>query len=294
MFGGQGQDDAELLNDLWLIRPNQLRNKGSIDIENLRYKSQDPELTLTIECISEFSGQAPCPRYGATMVHLNLQQSNQQLLVVYGGRNDNIYEWTGSMTLNDVCIFNINLCKWQTLAMFGQMPPSRTNHTMLALNDLGSHRADFLIFGGTNQNAYCRNRIYKFTLVDNKQSKSNSILKKSNIKANWKKSGLQVSINAQDQQTVRGDRATIDHLKSIKDNETISTLNSSQDELKNFRTAYDIFESQLHGDQKNMQPRDSIESIRSRLSLQIIQNFQDKFTENSSVSQMQDTADSKQ
>ena len=55
MFGGQGQDDAELFNDLWLIRPNQLRNKGSIDIENLRYKSQDPELTLTIECISEFS-----------------------------------------------------------------------------------------------------------------------------------------------------------------------------------------------------------------------------------------------
>ena len=46
------------------------------------------------------------------MVHLKLKQSGTQLLVVYGGRNDNIYEWTGSMTLNDICIYNINKSKW--------------------------------------------------------------------------------------------------------------------------------------------------------------------------------------
>ena len=84
------------------------------------------------------------------MVHLKLQQSDVQLLVLYGGRNDNIYEWTGTMTLNDICIFNLNLCTWQSLAIFGQMPPSRTNHTMAALDDLSGHRAGFVIFGGTN------------------------------------------------------------------------------------------------------------------------------------------------
>ena len=164
LFGGQGQEDSELMNDLWLIKPKYLRNKGMIDGLNFEYKDKDPELTLMVEKITEFKGQAPCPRYGATMVHLNLKSSGNQLLVIYGGRNDKIYEWTGSMTLNDICIFNINLSTWEALAMFGQMPPSRTNHTMAALSDLGN-RTGFVIFGGTNQNAYCRNRIFQFTLM---------------------------------------------------------------------------------------------------------------------------------
>ena len=72
MFGGQGKEDVELMNDLWLIRPFYMRNLGSIDINTLKYKSKRPELTLTIEKVTEYSGQAPCPRYGATMVHLHL------------------------------------------------------------------------------------------------------------------------------------------------------------------------------------------------------------------------------
>ena len=56
MFGGQGQDDAELMNDLWLIRPHYHRNKSLIDGVTLSYKSKDPELSIIIEKITEFSG----------------------------------------------------------------------------------------------------------------------------------------------------------------------------------------------------------------------------------------------
>ena len=63
------------MNDLWLIKPKYLRNKGMIDGLNFEYKDKDPELTLMVEKITEFKGQAPCPRYGATMVHLNLKSS---------------------------------------------------------------------------------------------------------------------------------------------------------------------------------------------------------------------------
>lgn len=59
--------------------------------------------------ITDYSGQAPCPRYSAQMIHLSLKRSGHHLLVLFGGRNDKIYELTGSMTLNDICIFNINL-----------------------------------------------------------------------------------------------------------------------------------------------------------------------------------------
>ena len=56
MFGGQGQNDAELMNDLWLIRPNHAKNKAVIDAQSLKYKIEDPELTITVQKISEYSG----------------------------------------------------------------------------------------------------------------------------------------------------------------------------------------------------------------------------------------------
>ena len=53
------------------------------------------------------------------MVHINNKKTGHQLLVIYGGRNDKIYESTGSAALNDISIYNINLRQWEAVAMIG-------------------------------------------------------------------------------------------------------------------------------------------------------------------------------
>ena len=68
------------------------------------------------------------------MIHINIKKTNNQMLVVYGGRNDKIYATTGSVALNDICLFNINLSQWESIAMFGQLPMSRWKHAMVAMN----------------------------------------------------------------------------------------------------------------------------------------------------------------
>ena len=131
LFGGHNREE-ENLNDLWLIKPEYYTNKRMIDDVKYTYTCRDPELTLNVSQITNFSGQPPCPRTGATMITLNIKKTGHQLLVIYGGRNDQIYKQTGSAALNDVCIFNINLRKWESLAMFGQMPMSRWKHSMVS------------------------------------------------------------------------------------------------------------------------------------------------------------------
>lgn len=76
-----------------------------------QYTCKDPELTLNVRQITNYAGQPPCPRIGASMVHLALggkHGNGQHLLVIYGGRNDRVYESTGNVALNDICIFNLN------------------------------------------------------------------------------------------------------------------------------------------------------------------------------------------
>lgn len=48
LFGGQGRDDAPL-NDIWLIKPEHLTNKRSIDNIKCTYTSMEPELTLNVK-----------------------------------------------------------------------------------------------------------------------------------------------------------------------------------------------------------------------------------------------------
>ena len=101
--------DEEKLNDLWLIKPEHYTNKRMIHEKTYKYTRKDPELTLNVQQITNIAGQPPCPRSGATMIHLNIKKAGHQMLVIYGGRNDKIFEYTRSVALNDVCMFNINL-----------------------------------------------------------------------------------------------------------------------------------------------------------------------------------------
>ena len=73
IFGGQSRDEVNL-NDLWLIKPEYYTNKRMIDEVKYQYTCKDPELTLNVQQITNFSGQPPCPRFGATMVHINTRK----------------------------------------------------------------------------------------------------------------------------------------------------------------------------------------------------------------------------
>ena len=83
------------------------------------------------------------------MILLPLSKSCHQLLVIYGGRNDRIYEHTGGVAMNDICIYNINLNQWETLATFGQIPLGRWKHCMIPMVSR-EHSDGIMIFGGVN------------------------------------------------------------------------------------------------------------------------------------------------
>ena len=102
------------------------------------------------------------------MVHLNIKHSGNQLLVVYGGRNDKIYGSTGNVALNDICVFNCNQSTWEPLAMFGQMPCSRWSHTMVAMSNTQSYHEGFLVFGGVNLRTYCKSNFFTFSFSHKK------------------------------------------------------------------------------------------------------------------------------
>lgn len=55
MFGGQSRDEVNL-NDLWLIKPEYYTNKRMIDEVKYQYTCKDPELTLNVQQITNFSG----------------------------------------------------------------------------------------------------------------------------------------------------------------------------------------------------------------------------------------------
>ena len=89
-------------------------------------------------------------------------------MVIYGGRNDKIFDSTGNVALNDICVFNCNQVSWEPLAMFGQMPCSRWSHTMIPQSSTQAYHEGFILFGGVNLKAYCRSNFFTFSFSHKK------------------------------------------------------------------------------------------------------------------------------
>lgn len=93
--------------------------------------------------------------------------NKHRLLVIYGGRNDQIYQRTSNVALNDISIFNVNKLEWTTLAMYGEMPCSRWSHCFTLNRGYSSGSVDgFLVFGGVNLTNYCKSRVYQFQILN--------------------------------------------------------------------------------------------------------------------------------
>jgi hypothetical protein len=104
-------------NDLWLVAPDYDYNRSSLGILNCDFTG-GLHFGLTVQEITNTHGQPPCPRFGFQMTHLVANKN--QLLVIYGGRNDTIFQYIKNLALNDICIYNIQKMTWEALAIFGQ------------------------------------------------------------------------------------------------------------------------------------------------------------------------------
>ena len=60
-----------------------------------------------------------------------------------------LYKSMGNIALNDVCLLNTQTFVWETLAMYGQVPLSRWNHSIVPMDD-----DKLVIFGGLNMTTY--------------------------------------------------------------------------------------------------------------------------------------------
>lgn len=90
-------------------------------------------------------GRAPDARYA----HQACSISKGKYLVISGGRSNTLYKQIGNIAMNDINLFNTQTFEWEALAMYGQIPLSRWNHSLVSVEE-----DKLLIFGGLNMNTY--------------------------------------------------------------------------------------------------------------------------------------------
>lgn len=98
-------------------------------------------------------GRPPLPRYG----HQACTVSKGKYLVIMGGRNNKIFKKLNNIALNDLSLFNLMTFEWETVALYGIIPPSRWGHSMVSLDE-----NKLVVFGGVNTSGYMNASIYVF------------------------------------------------------------------------------------------------------------------------------------
>lgn len=84
-------------------------------------------------------GNVPIARFKHSMLYY----SPLNILVVYGGRNDSIYERQGSFCLQDIRVLNLELMSWCPAASFGDGPSEpRCSHSVCLFGN------SMMLFGG--------------------------------------------------------------------------------------------------------------------------------------------------
>lgn len=75
-------------------------------------------------------------------------------LVIFGGRNDEIFPVIKSVALNDLHIYDVATNSWLALAIYGDIPTSRWGHKLAANQD------KIMLFGGMNLSSYSESVVY--------------------------------------------------------------------------------------------------------------------------------------
>ena len=74
---------------------------------------------------------------------------SSKILFIYGGRNDQLYETTHTILLDDICILDLVTMIWYPTCCGGSIPKvSRYSHFSTIQS------SDLYIFGGMSENSY--------------------------------------------------------------------------------------------------------------------------------------------
>eukprot|EP00347_Sterkiella_histriomuscorum_P014797 403359488 len=133
LFGGVNQK-GELQNDLWFIEPYYKESAQILTPDTFDYLDK-PTLSIYF---------------------------GNHYLIIYGGRNDNIFKQTQNVALNDLCMFSINTQEWITVANYGQLPVSRWGASIIQSDE---QNGKIIMFGGINLKSYCKARIYQLEFI---------------------------------------------------------------------------------------------------------------------------------
>ncbi len=105
-------------------------------------------------------GRAPMARYGHSITHY----PEKNILILFGGRNDDNYISTGESYLNDVWILTLDRLAWFQWDREdrGAPPVPRYSHCAVALG------TSVIVFGGLSEDNYCRSDIYALDMEEPK------------------------------------------------------------------------------------------------------------------------------
>lgn len=156
LFGGV-DPKGNLKNDIFLIEPFYFENQKVLSLATGEY-AVHPYINLMQQRIVDFKGKPPCPRIQHSATSFK-NWDNHFFLVIYGGRNDSIYQNVQNVALNDLCMFNVNTREWIAIGIYGQMPCSRWSCT-ISSNGFSRGNDGFLILGGVNLKNYCKTKLY--------------------------------------------------------------------------------------------------------------------------------------
>ena len=104
------------------------------------------------------TGRSPTPRYQHTM---NFYDGYFPLLIIYGGRNDNLKNIEDSI-LHELNVLNLENLTWCQVSTYGISPNPRCAHTA------GIIDSSLFIFGGYNFNEYLNGNISLLELDEGK------------------------------------------------------------------------------------------------------------------------------
>ena len=108
-------------------------------------------------------GQPPVARYLHTMVHC----SALNMLVIYGGRNNNVYSNKLSPVLEDFYTLQLETLTWVAVRVSGIYGSGRCAHIS------GVAGTSLIIFGGINFNVYCKSEL---NIIEMNQSIVNKLV----------------------------------------------------------------------------------------------------------------------
>ena len=126
LFGGLDQNNKER-NELLIIKPTK---KG---------------IAITKPNVP---GMPPRARFGHQMTY----DSTQGILVIFGGRNDGLFESLNVSSLNDMCVLNLKFLVWCQVRLSSPLPPCYSSAYFL-------HDSALYFFGGVNDENYLENQV---------------------------------------------------------------------------------------------------------------------------------------